>query len=83
MTKRTITPERLASLVGVEYELCALDGDLRSACSAVKLAGLDGCAEASSMLIRARRLVKRALRKLDGPLTEAARLREQEGPAPF
>lgn len=78
-----MSESQMASLIGLEYELCGLYGELHSAARDVAASGVSGSHAASRDLHLARRLVRRAMKRLDAPLTEAAKLAESMAQPPF
>lgn len=76
-------PALITRLVGLEYDLAFLQSELHDRAREVAASGVDGAGKASRDLHLARRLVRRALRRLDRPLTEAARAAERLEKPPF
>lgn len=78
-----MNPELITRLVGVEWSLCDLYGTLRDLAQEIRKTGVDGSHASSRDLLRAAVLIRRALKKLDLPLTQAALEAERLAPAPF
>lgn len=76
-------PSEITRLVGVEYDLCTLDGRLAELAREIGNCPIANASEAARAIRQARRQLRQALLLLDGPLTEAARLAETLTPAPF
>lgn len=78
-----MTVEQMTRMIGCEYEMCRTVCDLKALANEIGASGVEGAFVASRDLHLARRLVRRALKRLDGPLTEAARLAEAQSTPDF
>lgn len=78
-----MSPALITKLVGIEYELASLQGTLKDLATEIRQTGVDGAHQSSKDLLLARKFIRRALRRLDEPLTVAAVSREMLETPPF